>query len=64
MRLASKRTWLEPVRAEMKADASTVLQHPCSRHLSGLDASTARLANAGAARYRAHSEWRAKVAEQ
>ena len=34
----------------MKADASTVEQHPCSRHLSGLDASTARLANTGAAR--------------
>ena len=50
MRLASKRAWLEPVRVELEADTLTVSQHPCSRHASGLDASTARLANAGAAR--------------
>ena len=50
-RLASKRICLEPARAaELKADASTVLQFLCSRHASGPDASTARLANAGAAR--------------
>ena len=30
-RLASKRAWLEPVRVELEADASTVLQPPCLR---------------------------------